>query len=78
MLAALVRAGRGDRSISDADHGGHLVRLERVSDADPPGSPRRHLAADDYVATAVDAVVPGPGGLEDPSRILERPALDQA
>jgi hypothetical protein len=48
-----------------------------VSDADPPGGPRRSLAADDDVAAAVDAVVPGSGGLEDLAGILERPTLDQ-
>ena len=59
VRAALVLARGGDGEVLDGDHGGELVEVLGVPDADPPAAVRRGAAARDDVAAGVDAEVLG-------------------
>ena len=76
VVAALVGARGRDGPVRDGHHGRHGARVIRVTDADPPGPTGCRVPADDDVAARVDAVVRDVRIIEDPCRLLDRPALD--
>ena len=71
--AARVVGRRRHREVADLQDLGDLAALERVLDADRPAA-----AADDEVAARIHGVPPNTGRVEQRSRTVDRPSLDEA